>query len=413
MKENISDNFSITNIKDIKQKGINEKQFLYNIALIYDILKELEKEWDNKNIYNERDKSKIHSLFSLLYFELNFFQQIYKINILNQVNKNQNDPLFNNIINYNKEMLSKKIEQFLLITNDRNLDLYNNYIQCTYNNNDNNIKKIISKFNNKSSCLKTKYKNFIKNTKNLNNTELNKKNNINKNKMNSKGLYESIYKNNILNKSGTKIISNKKKVINNRNNSLDKIKTVKSNNEIKSIILDRIKYSKNVNQENNKYLKKDKKNKTINNFNKKSNEIKINKSKENFSNNDISLFSSCDEKENNPIRKVKNIIIKVRNKNITMDCNNCHTNNEKDSKIEINKKENNKLNAKNDYKIMSKSGYLLSFCPEKDKTKPDENIRNNFYHKERETKEILYDCMTQIQKKLNSSEKYNKEKKFN
>ena len=61
----------------------------------------------------------------------------------------------------------------------------------------------------------------------------------------------------------------------------------------------------------------------------------------NFSNNDNSLlYSSLDERDINPIRKIKNIIIKVRNKNNFMDCKTIyHSNNEK--KINLEQRENN------------------------------------------------------------------------
>ena len=397
-------------IKNNKQKGMNENQFINNnIALVYDIIKELEKDWDNKNKYNEIDKNKIHSLFSLLYFELIFLQQICKIKIMNKLNKN--DSLLDNIINYNKEMLSKKIEQFLLLNNDKNYDFYKNQTQYSSINSDNNIKHIISKLKN-NSCLKTKYNNFIKNTKKLNDGELthkskkyeveNYKNDISKIKTNNKYLFESIYKSKLLNKTCNKNVLKKKKTINNiRNVSSGKIKINKSN-DIKNLILDRINNSNKINNENYKCSNKDdKKNKTINNFNNKPKEIHINKSKDNISNNDISLFSNYDEKDSNPIRKVKNIIIKVKYRNMTMECKNSYYSN-KEKENEINKKEN----ENNNYKKMSKSGYLFSHYNEKNKKKINENVINNLYYKERETKEILYDCMNQIQKKLNSC-KYN------
>ena len=126
------------------------------------------------------------------------------------------------------------------------------------------------------------------------------------------------------------------------------------------------------------------------------------------------LNSSVDEKDDNPIRKVKNIIIKVRNKNNSVDCKLCHLSKiEKNDKLDQknNKEENNKninnisINDPNTYKLISKSGFLYSTFNDKDKTKTNESIRSSFYQKAREAKEILYDCMNQIQKKLNSNEK--------
>ena len=98
-----------------------------------------------------------------------------------------------------------------------------------------------------------------------------------------------------------------------------------------------------------------------------------------------------------------------------MDCKNTYNSN-KDKKFNIeqdihNDEENkNNSNNKNEYKIRSKSGHLFSFYRGKDKIKVNANLKNTFYHRERETKEILYDCKNQIQKKLNSSDKNNNNK---
>ena len=135
------------NNKTFQAKGVNEKNFFNSIILLYDIIKELEKEWDNKNIYNINDKNKIHLLFSLLYFEISFIQQISQINMNNKTNKIQNNNLIFNTINYNKEILSKKIEQLLFFNNEK----------C--NNNETNNKTNTQKTNTKlksNSCIKKK-----------------------------------------------------------------------------------------------------------------------------------------------------------------------------------------------------------------------------------------------------------------
>ena len=426
--------------KTFQAKGVNEKNFFNNIILLYDIIKELEKEWDNKNIYNINDKNKIHLLFSLLYFEISFIQQISQINMNNKTNKIQNNNLIFNTINYNKEILSKKIEQFLFFNNEK----------C--NNNETNNKTNTQKTNTKlksNSCIKKKScnnnsnvnignnstnsnigigigsGNALKLNKKTNNEDMenkkkkiqmmNNKNDINNVKINYRYFNDSTLKNNKINKSNN-ISKKKKKVVNNynenRNRSNDILKMNKSNKSIDKINNTNINFN-SLNIEN-KYSNIDIKcNKTINNFHKQSFRCK-----DNFSNNDNSLlYSSVDERDINPIRKVKNIIIKVRNKNNSMDCKTSyHSNNEKNINLEQreNNKEENKinLNDKNSYQLISKSGFLFSFYHEKDKLKKNENIKNNFLHKARETKEILHDCMNQIQKKLSSHDnKYNQENK--
>ena len=244
---------------------------------------------------------------------------------------------------------------------------------------------------------------------------MNNKNDIKNVKINCRYFNDSTLKNNKINKSNN-ISKKRKKVVNNyneiRNRSNYILKMNKSNKSIDKINNTNINFN-SLNIEN-KYSYIDIKcNKTINNFHKQSFRCK-----DNFSNNDNSLlYSSVDERDINPIRKVKNIIIKVRNKNNSMDCKTSyHSNNEKNINLEQreNNKEENKinLNDKNSYQLISKSGFLFSFYHEKDKLKKNENIKNNFLHKARETKEILHDCMNQIQKKLSSHDnKYNQENK--
>ena len=426
--------------KSFQSKGINDKTFMRSIILLNDILKDLEKELENKNNYSVNDKNKIKSLFSLLYFELTFIQQISKINANNHVSKNQNEHIFNNTINYNKELLSKKIEQFLFFYNDKNknVELYKNCIQNTCINNENNNKnnnqkvnpkikgnfylkkKVIINHNNNININKTFNLNKKINNENLDNR--NKKNQIINNnnkidvynaKMNLRYCYDTTLKNNKINKVNN-LAKNLKKIINkknneNRNKSKDNLKLMKSNkNILNNLNLDKIN-DNNVNEEKKNSNLDLNFSKTINNF------YKPSKSKDNLSNNDISILnSSVDEKDDNPIRKVKNIIKKVRNKNNSVDCKLSHlSKNEKNDKLDQknNKEENNKninsisINDPNTYKLISKSGFLYSTFNDKDKTKTNENIRSSFCQKAREAKEILFDCMNQIQKKLNSNEK--------
>ena len=433
MIRNISVNINNYMNKDNLQKEINEKKYIHNISLLYDILKDLEKEVENKNLYNEKNKNIIHSLFSILYFELLFLQQLNKNSINCPFKLNKNNFTIDKIINYNKEILSKKIEKFLLHKNEkiRNDELYKNYTQNTYTNKDNKKGKIDFKnstylkknFNDNNNFKKldkkitNSHERFVVNKKKNSQIE-NSNNDLAKNKINYRFIYDPTSKNNQLNKTNNIIFRNQTKKIQiffgNKNESRNNFKTNKSYKDINKLIKKKIQ-----NSNNDKYSIKDiKNNKTINNFNLKSNEIHHNKIKNNSSNNDIScLYLSYDEQNNNPIRKVKNIIIKVRNKNknMSMDCKNTYNSN-KDKKFNIeqdihNDEENkNNSNNKNEYKIRSKSGYLFSFNRGKDKIKVNANLKNTFYHRERETKEILYDCMNQIQKKLNSSDKNNNNK---
>ena len=73
MLESLTNNSTNINYKKLYQKEKDENSFDHNIYLLYDILKEIQKE-QNNNIYNEIDKTNIDSLFYLLYFELVFLQ---------------------------------------------------------------------------------------------------------------------------------------------------------------------------------------------------------------------------------------------------------------------------------------------------------------------------------------------------
>ena len=208
---NISVNINNYMNKENHQKEIDEKKYIHNIELLYDIPKELEKEFENKKIYNEKNKNIIHSLFSILYFELLFLQQLNKNTINNLIKLNKNNFTIEKIINNNKEIFSKKIEKLLSHkkVKFRNVELYKNYMQSTYTNKGNKKTKITFK---NSSYLKNNIKydnNHFKKldkkltnihdkfwvNKNKNNQIEKSKNDLAKSKINYRYIYETISKN--------------------------------------------------------------------------------------------------------------------------------------------------------------------------------------------------------------------------
>ena len=365
-----------------KTKIINEKNFFNTIALLADMLKQIEKEWHTKNVFNDRDKNKIRSLFSLLYYELTLLKKLSKIDINSFQNKNPNH--INSIINSDKEIFSKKISQFLLFNNEinKNIELYKSYLQYD------SIIQDTTK--NRTLNIKDKDKNKIKNNSLIKNKiQLSSK--IRDTKASNKTLCNDRLHRTI----NHSMINNNKKIL--RNNFIN----LQDSHDFKAYKT----YKNNLEQiqkeENNKIFNSDeKRNKSINNYmikelpkiDKEFVYHKKNNIKKNLLNHNISLpESKIAEQDPNPVRKVKNIIIKVRNKNNSID-----SNNEKNSNNKYNY-DSNDNNSNNIYE------YNFYKNIENDKDNSKNNCTKN--KKEREAKEILFDCMNQVHKKLNSFDK--------
>ena len=337
--EQISDSFSSKE---------SDKIYPYCISLVTSSLKELENEWNKKIKNNKTKKGIITSLFSLLNFQILLIQQISKYYNLYIYNSDEdNIKLINQIVNINKDLMNKKINAIINLNKEKNEKINEekifNYKISKFNNNNNEIKNsnIIKDISN--SYKKTKIK-INRNRKKEFNTNLeyvdNKKNKIIKFKKNNN---KEENNNSILSNPNTNIYIERKNnhnklklnemLINNNNSSkrqnrniletLKRSKTEKNgkfvctpyskknifdsskNNKIKINLAD--KFSKN-NENNNEFA-------TLSNLRRNSkksiyNNLYLIQSTFNFKKNENIYTIPVEE---NPFRKVKNIILNAKN----------------------------------------------------------------------------------------------------
>ena len=445
-----------------------EKIFPFCISLVATSIKESENEWMNKVNNNDLKKNIVQSLFSLLNYEILIIQQIskyYKLYI-NNLDKD-NNKLINQIISLNKDLMNKKIKAIInesLYSNNNNETNLINYKKLKYNGNQKyDIKTIYINMENnkelqKDSTFNDAQFNCIKNNNNLNRNFSfeNKRNNLKEKNMEENkdnSLISNINFNNTL-KNNNKINSNdiknnkdnsKKPKLSNTISNFDKLNILYSpyqrkkiiespkDNKIKIKLAD--KYVKN-NIENNDYA-------TISNISRQS---KINFSQTqstfNFRKKENANTISVEE---NPVRKVKNIIINAKNTNflfirsetpdnIRLLNNHRHStfnnhrnyilseensrNNNKDLNRQIKKNNSRNIlitNTLTDFykkfndkeKIIKKSMSNKNFSNGNINQKINEVTKKTIktiINKDRKSNQILKDGMKKIEKRLNSKE---------
>ena len=464
----------------------SEKIYEFCISLVSSSLKELENEWNQKINNNEFKKNIIESLFSLLYYEILLIRQILKYynSYINNLDED-NIKLINQIINISKELMNKKINSIINIEISEKCNIINeekilNYkiTQFNENNKKENSSKLI-KVNDKNNNLikQFSYKDAsikaiktIKTSKNkkneINNNfyykNINNKNNIKKEEMKNNSIaYNVNIRDNKFNLKGK--ISNKNNI--NNNSPKKKIKTNKdhlkrSNTEKIPMLLipytdNTIESSKNGKIKINladKFLKNNENNDfaTLSNLSRQSkksihNNLCLTQTTYNNNKKENTYTISVEE---NPFRKVKNIILNAKNllliktntpTNISMlnkyRCTTYETNrtNRKynlseeinqvnsrkclnnviqkyDSKIvSYNKSSKNIYIIKNIGKVEIKKSMsnkdFVSINSNKNKEKQINNKLIKNQKKERECHQILKDGMKKIEKKLNSKER--------
>ena len=328
----------------------SEKIYGFCISLVSSSLKDMENEWIQKINNNEFKKNIIQSLFSLLYYEILLIKQISKYYNLYINNLDEdNIKLINQIINISKELMNKKIKSIINIDISEKYNIINeekifNYkiTQFTENNKKENKNKLI-KVNDKNHNLikQFSYKDTsIKATKTFKRNNKNKKTEINKNffleNMENK---KNIKKEEMKNNSIVSNINNKENKLNlkgkvNIKKNLSK-KTIKTNKELlkrsntEKIPMLFTQYTDNTITESSKNEKikinladKFLKNNEYNDFATLSNLSR--QSKKSIQNNlclTQSTYNNNSKKENtytipveeNPFRKVKNIILNAKN----------------------------------------------------------------------------------------------------
>ena len=486
LNEQISESFSTKE---------SEKIYGFCISLVSSSLKDLENEWYKKINNNKFKKDIIQSLFSLLYYQILLIQQISKYYNLYVNNLDEdNIKLINQIININKELMNKKIKTII------NIDLYRNTNTNTnekYNkiNEEKILNYKISQFNeneNKSKLIKTNDKNIkyisykettikANNSKN-NNSEINKhslyeeinhKNriiNIKQNKIKEEIKNNSIISYNYSEKNKTKKPNklNLKNIVINKNYNLAKNKTKNNKDHLKRSNTEKIPVSTNggdntISELSNnerikinladKFLKNNENNDfaTLSNLSRQSkksvnNNLCLTQTTFNYNKKDNSNTYTI-QVEENPFRKVKNIILNAKNllfikTNTPTNINivnkyrytSYDTNRKYDLSEEVNKiytrKHLKNLIQKHKSKIFSLNNSSQNFyiknidCDEVKKSMSNKdflNMNNNkknkeeqkdidnknikTQNKERECRQILKDGMKKMEKSLNSKDK--------
>ena len=448
------------------------------VSLVSSTLKELQRDWIKQINNNKIKKDMIQLLFSLLNYQILLIQQISKYYNLYIFNLDEdNMKLINQIININKELMNKKIKSII-----------NYNLNQKENNNTINEAKILDykiskcndkKNNNKHLHIKDNYINYIKES-----SFRDKKNKIKQIKIKNNPkriIYYDLNKN-----KQDQIIKIKEIKNNNKSNVMTKnikseinknklyLKKLEINNNFKSSILnfkkkpEQLKRSKTENfgklYSSSNYCKT----KMLESSN--NNRIKINLAEKFLKNNENSEFATLSNisrhskkslnknifcliqstfnnkkqentftlpLEENPVRKVKNIILNAKNSNFLFIKTNtpkniCILNKQRYSAFNKNRNyflfdEINKIYDKNlnnivqskNKNIFSLSNSTKNFYKKKNyhneikKSMSNKNFLNleidninlKVKNKERECNQILKDGMKNIEKRLNSKPK--------
>ena len=390
----------------IKLNEIPQKILSQNIFILQDFNKELENECISKDTKNISNKFLIQTLFNLLNSQIALIFQLSKIN--NSMPSQNSNDLVEHILSFNKDIMMKQIQKIISSTNNdnnnfikpltgRKTDLHNKKMK-----NNNIYKKELNKsfLTNTSLKISNKSKFKIKNYKAIMLDTTSSQDltgycmtHPNDNKENDKNDISYSLRENITNKNS----SIKKS---------SKIRTIDNNNPLNSKIISFIKNK-------NKCIYKNR----IKNINK-------------LGNNDFSLSyivhkgneenekvnDNNNNEEENPVRKVKNIIINAKkNSSLNKDRYKYDTqrnkiNNENDNKIQnINSTSVNTSRYKKLYKVIVDSFNEIKPKKNNNITSHDKSISSygnisfrvkKEREKDRESMQLLHDGMINIKNKL-------------
>lgn len=379
------------NKKYQEPKTKKEKVFPNSIKVISHLIKELEIEWYEKIKDNENISNLLFNLFSLLNSPVILFQQISDITLDKYTKKD-----LDKIITLNKNKISKNIEEILNFNTEKNKNI------------------------NSSTTLSINNYNVNVNTENLN---INDSKNNNENIRYFKNLRKYASLDDCVCNSKKKVIGKTKNNFSNGNNIiLNTLNNSRNNINKNNSLLDNKKHFDD-NVKMSKCLSSCDYNRT---YSKNENNYRI---------------KSVDNAFENPITKIKNIIIKAKqdkNSSLPNNINNIfiNSNNTKNIYGSVNSstgniikpgKEYETINNNSVWKTGNKKSYIKDINVRMNKINNLKNnfMRHNIYYnnedncknniiikvgkkKDRETKQILYDGMKSIQNKLNSREKFKK-----
>lgn len=478
--EDISESFS---------NNDSDKIYPYCISLVTTTLKEIEKFWIGKINNNTTEKTIIQTLFSLLNYEILLIQQISKYYNLYMYNSDEDNlKLINQIISINKELMNEKIKRIINAYSNSKVREKKEKIIEEQNILNYKIKKLNQKAdNNKYFGIKnnkTDYNNFNELTfkeKKLNSTRNNNKNNaLNRNfSYENNGKINKIKETKKEENKNCSIISNTLSNVNQtnindllptnnfisftpnfNNNTINYFEGSNNKDQVSLICCSPYRKKKIAESPSHHKIKINLANKFVKNNNDNNEITNISNisrhSKKSFNSNTCFSQSTFNfkKKENvytipvdeNPIRKVKNIILNAKNSNLLLirdesptnirilnkQRHTTHDNNHRTFNIlEENEKSNfykdkikriRKYNSKkfiysnsliNFYKMnnkdkIKKSNSNKNFNIEKNKVNGTVNNNKNpkkfINNKERKSNQILKDGMKKMEKRLNSKD---------
>lgn len=373
------------NIK-AKDNEIPEKILSQNIFLLQEFNKDIENELKTKDAKTASQKLLIQSIFSVLNSQISLIFQLSKVNN-SSYQKSNNSNLIGHIISFNKDIMMKQIQKIISLVSDNNYDFRKN---LTIKNGDisNKVHNKIKKQLNKSFLTNTSYK---INNKNKLDAKSNKtvlidddlsqddyttqNDNIENNR--------SYLLNSSMDKRICKKISSKKYTRKNENKNSNNLNT------------NLVKYIRNKNKYINKNNTQDK---NINNLKKRISLSKIDKN-DNESSDDIN-------EEENPVRKVKNIIINAkRNASMNKDRNRTKEN------LDVNSINNNKSYTKINNGIRDSSKHNSLVSNEKNKKIHKLNSSGINYRRYKNMHDDSSDSISNLKIKTTNTNKNNTQEK--
>ena len=409
---------------------IDKKQYNFCLSLISQLIEETEFETNINSNKNNRDRKILLTIFSLLKFQIKLFQELFVVQdkkLYNIVQFQQIKNIFENGKKYIKKNLKQILSHSICILQDKSSKNTINIITNSTNNSQNNITP-------KSKCYNTKTFNKKLNNYLIKNEER---------KITNNNVMKTISKNNDISNNSSSIPSfhllkqnkPKKSLCNIKKNNTMKYKKIngklrakKKSTEIKNKNFNANKKIKicEINNNNESNIKTE--------FNMISNEkindqkISVNQINKIFSNKNDKVTDTNTYIEENPVRKVKNIIINARSLsslNIVLNNKYVYTNKRSNDKLKnsssvgsFNKYLIGIINkSQNDYGYgVERKTYTAPFYTmgQKENQDLDEKLYlKKAFSKDRKSNEILIDGMRNIKMKLNSKDKNIKIKKAN
>ena len=423
---------------------IDKKQYNFCLSLISQLIEETEFETNINSNKNNRDRKILLTIFSLLKFQIKLFQELFVVQdkkLYNIVQFQQIKNIFENGKKYIKKNLKQILSHSICILQDKSSKNTINIITNSTNNSQNNITP-------KSKCYNTKTFNKKLNNYLIKNEER---------KITNNNVMKTISKNNDISNNSSSIPSFH---LLKQNKPKKSLCNIKKNNTMKyKKINDKLRHKKKSTEIKNKNCNENKKIKIceINNnnesnikteFNMISNEkindqkISVNQINKIFSNKNDKVADTIKDRnyqttssifqntyiEENPVRKVKNIIINARSLsslNIVLNNKYVYTNKRSNDKLKnsssvgsFNKYLIGNINkSQNDYGYgVERKTYTAPFYTmgQKENQDLDEKLYlKKAFSKDRKSNEILIDGMRNIKMKLNSKDKNIKIKKAN